>query len=106
MKQLEKFIKFKLTHDSRWAIKALLEIYKFQTRDEKREKRAKYLNNIGFSATDAKILSSFAQQYVRKNSLSDKQMYRLHKEIPKYWKQIVYISDEDKLMKEYEKFIN
>ena len=91
------YVKNQLSYDELWATKALLKIFDFQTYEEKMYENTEIDNGIGFTGADAKILSSFAKQYKSRGFLSHKQMYILHKRIPKYWNQIINISDEEKL---------
>ena len=96
--QVREFVKTKLSKDPEWAQRALLKIFEFQTQEEQKAEHTLYHNRVGFTGTDGKILSSFAKQLDRRGSLSEKQMYLLMKKMPKYWAQVVKISDEQKLM--------
>ena len=96
-KAIKQYLKDKLATDSRWALKALIEIYKKQTDDEKKAEFTKYNNEVGFTGVDGEILTSFAKQYISKNWLSEKQMVIVFKKMKKYWKQILSISDMNKL---------
>lgn len=78
------FFKEKLRSDAGWAIKGMLRVYTFQTASEQNMLQTQEANNVGFTAFDAEILSSFAQQYKTKKFLSPKQMTILHKLMPKY----------------------
>jgi hypothetical protein len=98
-KEVKEFLKYKLGTDYVWAIKGLLKIFENQTLDEQKSKHTKYHNGIGFNGTDGEILSSFALQFRKKRRLSDKQMTIVYKKMPKYWNQILSISDEDHLHK-------
>ena len=95
--QIKEFVKGKLATDPIWAQKALLKIFEFQTLDEQKSKDTIYHNGVGFNETDGEILSSFALQFMRKKYLSDKQMVILFKKMPKYWIQVVKISNKEKL---------
>ena len=96
-KEVKEFVKGKLGTDRMWAIKALLKIFEFQTLEEQKSKDTIYHNGVGFNGVDGEILSSFALQFQKKKFLSDKQMTTLFKMMPKYWSQVVKISDEKKL---------
>jgi len=91
------YVKHQLKTDDKWAKAALLKIYEFQTEDEKRIGDTREYNNVGFSGAHAEIMSSFAVQLLGKGWLSPKQMIIVHKIICKYSRQIIQISDEDKL---------
>ena len=97
-KQIQEFVKNKLSNDPRWAKHALLKIFEFQTAEEQESEHTYFHNGVGFTGADGEILSSFAKQLQRKGYLSPKQMDLLYKKMPKYWKQIVSISDEEKLL--------
>jgi hypothetical protein len=96
-KSVEQFVKTKLATDRAWAVKALVKIYSMQTDEEKTIRTAKCLNGVGFGSYDADILTGLAKHYITKKFLTDGQMNIIFKRIPKYWKQIVGVSDRDKL---------
>jgi len=96
--QVKEFVRTKLSTDSKWAQAALLKIFEFQTEDEQTMEVTCNFNGVGFTGVDGEILSSFAKQYKTRGFLSPKQMNIVHKKMPKYWKQIISISDEQKLM--------
>ena len=54
-------------------------------------------NNVGFTDIDGEILSSFAKQLLSRGYLSPKQMAIVYKKMPKYWSQIVRVSNTEKL---------
>lgn len=95
--QIKEFVKKKLSTDPKWAQHALLKIYEFQTQEEQRVKNTIYHNGVGFTGTDGRILTSFAKQLLKKHTLSEKQMAIVFKKMPKYWIQVVKISDKEKL---------
>jgi hypothetical protein len=97
--QIRDFVKGKLGTDDRWAKQALLKIYQFQTEEEQESEYTKEDNGIGFTGVDGMILSSFAKQLERKKFLSPKQMKIVFRKMPKYWKQIIAISDDALLIK-------
>jgi hypothetical protein len=53
---------------------------------------------VGFTGADGEFLTSLAKQLQKKGYLSPKQMTFVFKKMPKYWKQILNISDEEKLI--------
>lgn len=81
---------------------ALLGLYARQTADEQQNQTTSHTNGIGFSGTDADILSSFAQQIERKRGqgaragqcLSEKQLNLLRNRISKYSRQLLEIAQE------------
>lgn len=95
--QLKAFIKDKLSHDRRWQVKGLLAIYDHQTNEEQQLKTTNRFNGVGFTGSDARILSSLATFYQRNKYLSEKQIAILSRKMPKYWQQILNISNIDKL---------
>lgn len=95
--QIKEFVKGKLSTDPVWAKHALLKIYEFQTQEEQRSKDTRFNNGVGFNGVDGRILSSLASQLQKKRTLSDKQMVIVFKKMPRYWMQVVKISDKEKL---------
>lgn len=96
--QKKEFLKEKLGTDPRWAKHALLKIFEFQTQEEQDHECTHDHNGVGFTGVDGEFLSSLAKQLLKYKRLSDKQMIHLFKKMPKYWKQILKISDEEKLL--------
>ena len=96
-KAQKEFIQRRLASDAIWAKNALLKIYSFQTYDEQERETTCHYNGVGFSGAHAEILSSFAKQLEKWNRLSDKQMSILFRIMPKYWRQVLQISDTEKL---------
>ncbi len=95
--QIKGFVKLKLSTDPIWALRALIKIYEFQTRDEQKRGNTVYHNGVGFSGSDGEILTSIAKQYLKTNRVSQKQLDIVFKKIPKYWMQVIKISDMAKL---------
>lgn len=95
--QIKEFVKRKLSTDPVWARRALLKIFEFQTIEEQKSKDTMFNNGVGFTGTDGRILSSLATQLLRKRYLSEKQMTLLLKKMPKYWIQVVKMSDKEML---------
>lgn len=79
-------------HKDAARLKAMLWIYKYQTEDEKRSNSTHVLNGVGFTGTDAEILSSFSKQLIEKFWLSDKQLAIVRKKMKKYENQMAKIS--------------
>lgn len=89
------------------AVNALLALYQRQTEDEQEDRLTSHRNGIGFSAVDADLLSSFAQQAERNrelktagerpahwSDLSPKQMEILRKKLRRYGRQLGEIAEE------------
>ena len=86
--KIRDFLKKQLSTNSNWALRGLVRIYERQTADEQAVMRTEVVNGVGFTGCDAEILSSFAEQYKRRGTLSEKQMVLVFKKMPRYWKQI------------------
>jgi hypothetical protein len=107
-KQIESFIRNKISTDDRWALRTLIIMYEHQTADEKRVEQTNMNNSIGFTGFDAKLMTSFAKQYLSRakdkeldaRHLSKKQMEIVKKTMQKYWKQVYNNSDELKLLQQ------
>ena len=95
--QKKEFLKRKLGTDAHWAKHALLKIFEFQTAEEQESEHTYFHNGVGFTGADGEFLTSLAKQLQKKGTLSEKQMVHVFKKMPKYWKQILTISDEEKL---------
>jgi hypothetical protein len=61
-KEIETFIRNKLTTDDLWAKKALLLIYSHQTVIEQQIGQTTVHNNVGFTGVDSEFMSSLAEQ--------------------------------------------
>lgn len=85
---IKSFLKFKLSTDPAWALKALAAVYANQTAQERGAGVTVEDNGIGFGGRDAEFLSSLAVQAAQRGSLSPKQMAILHKRIACYHGQI------------------
>ena len=94
---IAEFVREQLKTDERWAKHALLKIYELQTAEEQAAGYTKIYNGVGFSGVHAEIMSSLAEQLLMKGWLSPKQMLIVHKIIQKYTRQVIMISDPDKL---------
>ena len=91
-KAVNDFVKNELRTNDKWAVRALIRIYEFQTSDEKNTNTTNESNNVGFTGFDAELLSSFAKQYIACKHLSIRQMDIVKERIPKYWRQIINIA--------------
>ena len=88
-----------LAANARNAQKGLLMIYKEQTPMERafRGQMLEEKNGFGFTAFDSDILSSFAEQFLLRGSLSMRQNQILMSRMPRYANQIVKIVGEEKI---------
>ena len=82
--EIQNAIRTQITARPEQAQKALMKIFANQTDDEQTSEETRLHNDLGFTGSDAKILSSFAKQFSRKGWLSDKQNAILMKKIGKY----------------------
>lgn len=96
-KAIKAYVKNQLGSNRDWALKGLVTIYQNQTADEKMSQGTIEYNGIGFSGADGEIMSSFSEQYRKWGRLSEKQLSIVLKKMPKYWQQIIQVSDKDKL---------
>lgn len=87
--QLIGMFKNKLEHNKAWAIRGLMVVYGNQTADEQASGTVHVHNGKGFVPTDAKILTSYAEQYKVKQYLSEKQIAVLCRKMPKYARQLL-----------------
>lgn len=101
---LKKFVQHKLGTDKAWALRALEVVFDNQTNEEQIRESTLINNGIGFTGTDGKILTSIANFYIKNKSVSNKQLQLIFKRIPKYWKQILDKSDQEKLIAMAEQF--
>jgi hypothetical protein len=88
------YLKHKLTTCSNWALRCLEVVYANQTADEKEFAHTKHDNGIGFTGTDGEFMSSLAEQYAHRKSLSPKQMCILMKRMGKYHKQVLAVTTD------------
>lgn len=95
-------IRQQLASNDQWLLRGLLAIYRHQTRDEQTAQTTKYHNGVGFTGSDAYILTSFAKQVERwqntpvehrqyANPLSCKQTTLARKRMLKYAGQLARI---------------
>jgi len=94
----DEYVKGKLATSTQWALRCLMLVYGNQTKDEQMVGITHHHNNKGFTGTDAEFMTSLAQQYEKRNSLSPKQMGHLMKRMKKYHTQVLAVTDEKKLI--------
>jgi hypothetical protein len=93
-KEQGEFLKYKLSTDSKWAKIALLRIY----RDQRNMRSNTYSpNGFGFSGFDRNTLEPLARKVENQGKLSTQEMNLLKGKIKKYWRQILKITDIEKL---------
>lgn len=80
--------------------RAVVVIYDRQTADEKSTAETKHDNGLGFTGADAKLLTSFARQIIKRQEkkvsplLSDKQIPWARKKMKKYSGQLLLVHKE------------
>lgn len=72
--------------------RAIVRIWKNQTFAEQSKGEALIVDGVGFNKLDAGLLSSYAEQIIKRNYLSDKQKAIARKLMPKYWRQLMVAS--------------
>ena len=90
-------IKNIINRNDRQLCLAIVQIYNCQTEDEKLYKETSHDNGIGFNAFDSEILSSFAEQYLERGSLTKRQIEVARKKMQKYSKQLTKLANEHEL---------
>jgi SWI/SNF-related matrix-associated actin-dependent regulator of chromatin subfamily A-like protein 1 len=75
-------------NDNNQLIGALIHIYNNQTLEEIAVGATNKKNNIGFSASDAGILTDLTKWYFKNGSMSSKQICLIRRLLPKYWQQL------------------
>lgn len=87
--------------------RALVVLYNRQTADEQRTEDTRHSNGIGFTSADAFMGTSMAKQYIKFNSLSNKQVAYWRKRdakgrmrIGKYWRQLLDAANEKQARKD------
>lgn len=95
-------IKDIINRNDRQLCLAIVQIYNCQTDDEKLYKETSHDNGIGFNAFDSEILSSFAEQYLERGSLTKRQLEIARKKMQKYNRQLVELANKQALQKLHE----
>lgn len=87
------FIREKLGNNRAWAYRGLVRIFENQTAGEQQMGATVEHNGIGFTGADAEFLTSLAEQYQERGSLSPRQTEILFEKMPKYARQLERISN-------------
>lgn len=88
----KEYISLKVREDPRWAMRALMALYREQTPDERDAERTVHHNDVGFNGADAGILTSMAKQLEERGTLSARQVDVLYRALPKYAGQLARIA--------------
>lgn len=86
---LVSYLREQLSVRDNQAVKGLMTVFANQTESEQESGDTHYNNGVGFTPSDAPLLTSFAMQYKSRKFLSDKQMVVLKKKMPKYARQLI-----------------
>lgn len=87
--QLLEIYRAMLRTNKYWALSGLMVVYSNQTADEQANGTVHANNGKGFVPTDAKFLSSLAEQYKKRRDLSNSQIDYLFQKMPKYARQVL-----------------
>lgn len=79
---------------AQWVYRAMMAVYERQTETEKVARQTEEHNGVGFSGVDAEIMSSFAEQFKARKSLSAKQFALAQKKMQRYTRQLVEIAEQ------------
>lgn len=74
-------------------LRGLVVIYSLQTESEQECQETVFNNGVGFSGVDANFLSSLAQQFIKRGTLSEKQMVLLRKKMLRYAGQLAKVAN-------------
>ena len=74
-------------------LRGLVVIYSLQTESEQECQETVFTNGVGFSGVDANFLSSLAQQFIKRGTLSEKQMVLLRKKMLRYAGQLAKVAN-------------
>lgn len=90
-------LKEKLSTNVEWAVRGLLRIYHSQTVEERMSKKSIHRNGIGFTKCDEATLTPIAKKIKATGYVTENQLQVIFNKMPKYWKQLLELSDITKL---------
>lgn len=93
MKYTANDIKEMLKDSDKAVLRGLIRIYSLQTASEQSVGDTMNLNGVGFSGADAKFLSSVAQQYIQRGTLTKKQIAFTRKNMMRYASQLAKVAN-------------
>ena len=82
-----------LANSDKAVARAVVAIYNLQTDEEKRSEQTLRSNGVGFSGTDARRGTYYAQYILRTGSLTGKHLELARKMTQKYWRQLAEIAN-------------
>ena len=92
------FLRQQIASKPKWAIRAMQVIYGFQTEAEKSTGKTINDNKRGFTIAHADIFKTYVENI---DNLTPKQIAYIQKTMPKYVRQILEVSDVNKLDRMY-----
>jgi|AntRauTorcE11897_2_1112592.scaffolds.fasta_scaffold00114_53 hypothetical protein len=75
-----------------WLLRGLVVIYGFQTEAEQAMGVTAEDNGLGFNGVDSEFLSSLAEQYMKRGTLSPRQIEFARKKMVKYARQLLLVA--------------
>lgn len=90
---------------AQWVYRAMMAVYERQTETEKAARQTEEHNGVGFNGVDAEIMSSFAEQFKTRKTLSAKQFAIAQKKMQSYTRQLVEIAELNALKKAAEQAV-
>ena len=91
------YLKKQLATNEAWTKKAVLVVMKNQTNDELQTESTLHNNGMGFTKGDGYKLCAIAKFLQERGFLTAKQLSYAQKRIVKYWRQILAVTDIEKL---------
>jgi phage gpG-like protein len=92
----KQIIEAMVVHDYDFAVKCLTALYDEQTLDEQQAETTLHENGRGFNASDAPVMSGYAEWIREGKSLRQEEREELHKRLTKYANQLTaLISDNE-----------
>jgi len=101
--QVESFVKMKISTNKKWAIRALIKLFSFQSESEKRNHYSVGKNNYGFSKFDAPYFSELACK-LRQGKILTKAEEKSLCKLDKYARQLISICNRTKMQKALDKY--
>ena len=93
-KQWRDYLKQLMRTNDKALIKALVLVFENQTDEEKAKYESFVENGRGFDKVDVAKLSALAVKVKHNDKLTAMEMATVRSKVPKYWKQLYYISKE------------
>jgi len=101
--QVESFVKMKISTNKNWALRALIKLYEFQSKNERQNHISVNKDNYGFSKFDAPYFSDLAAKVKQGKNLTKNQIKSL-KKLSKYSRQLISICNRTKMQSALDKY--